>query len=35
MDLSLDMSWEILSTLPTSELTRVSLDDIAKHIKKQ
>ena len=30
---SLDMAWEILSTLPRSELTRVSLDDIREHIK--
>ena len=31
---SLDMSWNILSTLPKSELTRVSLKDIEEHIKK-
>ena len=31
---SLDMSWEILSSLPSSELTRVSLADIQEHIKK-
>ena len=31
---SLDMAWEILSTLPRSDLTRVSLSDIQEHIKK-
>lgn len=31
---SLDMSWEILSELPKSELTRVTLTDIREHIKK-
>lgn len=31
---SLDMAWEILSSLPPSELTRVSLSDIREHIKK-
>ena len=31
---SLDMSWEILSSLPRAELTRVSLADIEEHIKK-
>ena len=31
---SLDMSWDILSSLPRSELTRVSLADIQEHIKK-
>ena len=31
---SLDMAWDILSTLPESELTRVSLDDIKTHIRK-
>ena len=31
---SLDMAWEILSNLPRSELTRVSLSDIHEHIKK-
>lgn len=30
---SLDMSWEILSALPRSELTRVTLADISEHIK--
>ena len=32
---SLDMAWEILGTLPNSELTRVSLADIKEHIKKK
>ena len=32
---SLDMAWDILSTLPRSELTRVSLSDIQEHIKKK
>jgi len=32
---SLDMAWEILSTLPKSELTRVSLADIQEHIKSK
>ena len=31
---SLDMAWEILSNLPRSELTRISLSDIEEHIKK-
>jgi V/A-type H+-transporting ATPase subunit B len=31
--MSLDMAWEILSTLPKGELTRVSLDEIRDHIK--
>ncbi|MEA4872856.1 MAG: V-type ATP synthase subunit B, partial [Synergistaceae bacterium] len=31
---SLDMAWEILSNLPKSELTRISLRDIQEHIKK-
>jgi len=31
---SLDMAWEILSNLPRSELTRVSLTDIHEHIRK-
>ncbi|MDD4160375.1 MAG: V-type ATP synthase subunit B, partial [Synergistaceae bacterium] len=31
---SLDMAWEILSKLPKSELTRISLRDIQEHIKK-
>ncbi|NLX84587.1 MAG: V-type ATP synthase subunit B [Synergistaceae bacterium] len=31
---SLDMAWEILSTLPRGELTRISLADIQEHIKK-
>ena len=31
---SLDMAWEILSNLPRSELTRVSLSDINEHIRK-
>lgn len=30
---SLDMAWEILSSLPRGELTRVSLDEIRAHIK--
>lgn len=30
---SLDMAWDILSTLPRGELTRVSLDEIRAHIK--
>ena len=30
---SLDMAWEILSNLPRSELTRVSLADIREHIR--
>lgn len=34
MDASLDMSWEILSTLPRTSLTRVSLDEIRAHIKE-
>ena len=32
---SLDMAWDILGTLPNSELTRVSLADIKEHIKKK
>lgn len=32
---SLDMAWEILGELPTSELTRVSLAEIKEHIKKK
>lgn len=32
---SLDMAWEILGELPTSELTRVSLTEIKEHIKKK
>lgn len=32
---SLDMAWDILGELPTSELTRVSLSDIKQHIKKK
>ena len=32
---SLDMAWDILGTLPTSELTRVSLTEIKEHIKKK
>ncbi|MDO4987984.1 MAG: V-type ATP synthase subunit B [Synergistes sp.] len=35
IDNSLDMSWNILSTLPESELTRVSLADIEKYIRKK
>lgn len=31
---SLDTAWEILSTLPRSELTRVSLSEVQEHIKK-
>jgi V/A-type H+-transporting ATPase subunit B len=31
--LSLDMAWDILSTLPKGDLTRVSLDEIKAHIK--
>lgn len=31
---SLDMAWEILSTLPRGELTRISLADIQEHIQK-
>lgn len=34
IDMSLDMSWEILSTLPRTSLTRVSLDEIRAHIKE-
>ncbi|MDR1472519.1 MAG: V-type ATP synthase subunit B [Synergistaceae bacterium] len=30
---SLDMGWDILSSLPRGELTRVSLDEIKTHIK--
>jgi V/A-type H+-transporting ATPase subunit B len=32
---SLDMAWDILKTLPKSELTRVSLADIEEHIDKK
>lgn len=32
---SLDMAWEILGTLPTAELTRVSLAEIKEHIGKK
>lgn len=32
---SLDMAWDILGALPTSELTRVSLTEIKEHIKKK
>lgn len=32
---SLDMAWDILGALPTSELTRVSLAEIKEHIKKK
>lgn len=31
---SLDMAWEILSTLPKSELTRLTLDEIEENIKQ-
>jgi V/A-type H+-transporting ATPase subunit B len=31
---SLDMAWDILSTLPRGDLTRVSLDEIKEHIKE-
>lgn len=31
---SLDMAWDILGALPRSELTRVTLQDIQEHIKK-
>lgn len=31
---SLDMSWDILGSLPKGELTRVTLDDIKEHIKE-
>ncbi|MDR3279155.1 MAG: V-type ATP synthase subunit B [Synergistaceae bacterium] len=32
---SLDMAWDILSSLPKGDLTRVSLDEIKAHIKNQ
>lgn len=32
---SLDMAWDILSALPKSELTRVTLQDIQKYINKK
>jgi V/A-type H+-transporting ATPase subunit B len=32
---SLDMAWEILATLPRSDLTRVSLEELKTHIYKQ
>ena len=32
---SLDMAWDILGALPTSELTRVRLTEIKEHIKKK
>jgi len=32
---SLDMAWDILSTLPKGDLTRVSLDEIKAHIRNQ
>jgi hypothetical protein len=28
------MAWEILSTLPKGDLTRLSLDEIKEHIKE-
>jgi V/A-type H+-transporting ATPase subunit B len=31
---SLDMGWEILSTLPKGDLTRLSLDELKEHIKE-
>lgn len=31
---SLDMGWQLLSLLPAAELTRLSLDEIEKYIKK-
>ena len=31
---SLDMAWEILSSLPKSELTRLSMDEIEEYIKQ-
>ena len=33
--LSLDMSWNILATLPRGDLTRVSLDEIKEHIRNR
>lgn len=32
---SLDMSWDILATLPRGDLTRVSMDEISAHIKNR
>ncbi len=32
---SLDLGWELLSSLPVNELTRLSRDDIEKHIRKK
>jgi V/A-type H+-transporting ATPase subunit B len=32
---SLDTAWDILSTLPRGDLTRVSLDEIKEHIQKE
>jgi V/A-type H+-transporting ATPase subunit B len=32
---SFDMAWDILSTLPRGDLTRVSLDEIKAHIKAE
>jgi len=31
---SLDMAWEILSTLPKNELTRLTLEEIEENIKQ-
>lgn len=31
---SLDMAWEILNSLPRSELTRISMSDMQEHIKR-
>jgi V/A-type H+-transporting ATPase subunit B len=30
---SLDMSWDILATLPRGDLTRVSMTEIKEHLK--
>jgi len=33
IELSLDLCWQLLCTLPDSELTRVSQSEIREHIK--
>ncbi len=32
---SLDLGWELLSTLPVQELSRLSMDEIGKYIRKK
>ena len=32
---SLDMGWDLLSTLPVQELTHLSMDDLARFIRRE